>query len=93
MSDRTDWQDTVHRGNEAKRKLESPENQQLVRAIEDALYVRWRATSPKDTAERESIWFEQHGLDLLQKELTRPIGDGTIAAQQLKDDNYQRNLG
>ena len=84
MSERTDWQDTVHRGNEAKRKLESPENQQLVRAIEDALYLRWRATSPKDSAERELIWLEQHGLDLLQKQLTKPISGGTIAAQQIK---------
>ncbi len=92
MTDRRELNDTILRANEAKRVLENPELVQGFRSIEDELYLRWRNTNPLDTEAREALWFEQHGLDLLRKQLTKPVDEGKFAQKALDQLNYQARL-
>lgn len=90
MTIRRDLEDVVLRANEARRFLENPELQRHFRAIEDELYVRWRRTHPSDDKALRELRFEQHGLDLLRKQLTKPLSEGTLAESQLKQMDFQR---
>ncbi len=93
MSDRIEREGRILAGFEAKRFLDDPQYKQAVEGIEQRLFVRWRLTAADDSVLREQIWQQWHALDELQRALTEPINEGTLAEAERDQDKFQEQLG
>lgn len=63
----------IARGEQAKRVLELPEFQQMVKEVENEIFDRFRKTNVSDRAEREEIHRIMYACDLFVNRLNKYV--------------------
>jgi hypothetical protein len=76
--------DVIQRGTGARTVLDSKAFQNALEDVREKIMESWRRTTLQQAEERELLFFQMHGLDLLEGQLRNHVRGETVERKRIE---------